>query len=341
MSNAPTSLLTTRSHMAAVTGSPLTDIGIAADASHLTSGGYHCGAADLAAINAVANDDYSIRQPRDRAQYNADRSTGANWASAMDYPDDWPIGGRAAWIRFNNILRAQLGAQDHMLRAIRGINYTPDGTTKRRFDCLTLHESSTTDTVTWHTHIEWWRDTINDTAARDDATTRLCQIARAAIENVSLSTIVARDAAPPPNTGVSMEIFTVTGCPANTTDAAGATLVEGGQYLVTPKGLFGLTGTEFFSQPAAIQPNRIAMTYPRAMMLCSALSEKPATAAEIAAAVAAQYPAQSITQQVILDAMGSQQGHDTFVGILDTPEGQQALAQAATTGVAADRHRDA
>lgn len=193
MSEAPVTLLATRSNLAAVTGSPLGDIGIAADDSHKTSGGYHCGAFDLRSINAVANDDYSIRQPRDRGQYNADLNAGNNWSSAMDYPDDWPNGGRAAWIRFNNILRAQLGAEDPALAVIRGMNFTPDGTTKRRFDCLTGRETSSADTVTWHTHIEWWRDTNGNAAARDAATNRLCQIARAAIANVSLSAIEAQN----------------------------------------------------------------------------------------------------------------------------------------------------
>lgn len=315
-----------RHALAPVTGSPLADIGSLPNDAHKASGGYHCGAFDLRAIGAVANDDYSIRQPRDRARYSADLAAGRNQSSAIDYPDDWPIGGRAAWIRFNNLLRQQLGARDPALVAIRGVNYTPDGTTKRRFDCLTLTESSTSDTVTFHSHWEFWRDTEGN-AQRRWAKDRLVAIAHSAITGAPL------DAPPPSNPGAGMEIFTVTGCPVNTPDAGGVNLVEGGQYFATPHGPFGLTGTEFFSQPSAIQPNRIAMTYPRIVLLCNALSEKPATAAEIAAATAAQYPAQSITQQVILDALSSQQGHDDFVAILDTPEGQASLAAAATQGV--------
>lgn len=181
MSEAPASLLTTRSHLSAITGSPLGDIGIAADQRHLEKGGYHDGALDLKRINAVGNDDYSIRQSRDRGQYNADVAAGRNIASAMDYPDDWPNGGRAAWIRWNNLVRAALAARDPALRAIRGMNFTPDGTMKRRFDTLTMKETPSADTVTSHTHIEWWRDTINDVDARDDATTRLCALATQAI----------------------------------------------------------------------------------------------------------------------------------------------------------------
>src|SRR5690349_18768017 len=90
-----------RHAMAAVTGSPLGDIGSLPDESHKASGGYHCGAFDLRAIDAIGNNDYSIRQTRDRNRYYADLSIGRNRSSAIDYPDDWPNGGRAAWIRFN------------------------------------------------------------------------------------------------------------------------------------------------------------------------------------------------------------------------------------------------
>lgn len=174
-----------RHDMSAVTGSPLGDIGSAPDARHLASGGYHCGAADLFAINAAGNDDYSIRQPRDRGQYNRDRANGRSDSSAIDYPDDWPNGGRDAWIRFNRLLRHQLGIGDPALSAIRGMNYTPDGTTKRRFDCLTGVESATTDTVTWHTHIELWRDTIAQ-PQRNWCRLRLVAIARSAITGTAL-----------------------------------------------------------------------------------------------------------------------------------------------------------
>lgn len=274
MGEAPVSLLTTRAHMAAITGSPLGDIGIAPDASHLSSGGYHCGALDLRSINAVGNDDYSIRQPRDRNQYNADVAAGRNFSSAMDYPDDWPIGGRAAWIRFNNILRAQLGARDPMLRAIRGVNYTPDGTTKRRFDCRTLVESSTTDTVLWHTHIEWWRDTIGDVQARDDATTRLCQIARAAIGNVSLSTIVAQDSAPPAIVshyqGDEMLVTCTNGSGAEQS-INGVSVPANGRIVITPNGPWSVANASNFD--TTYWKNTLWLTWAEIKDLCSRMAQ--------------------------------------------------------------------
>lgn len=124
----------------------------------------------------------------------------------------------------------------------------------------------------------------------------------------------------PITTGVGMEIFTITQCPAGGVDAAGTPLTEGGQYFITPKGVFSLTGNEFFSQPAAIQPNRMAMIYPRAVMLASALAGDTATPEEIAAAVAAQFPNASITQQVVLDAINSPEGQAALVRANETSE---------------------
>lgn len=183
MSNPPDDLLALRARFADETGCALADVGIAADVRHLLSGGYHCGSEDLKSLGA--RDDYSIRQPRDRAYYDFELAHGSNFSSAMDFPDDWPRGGRAAWIRWNNLMRRQLGVNDPALAAIRGMNYSPDGTSKRRFDCLTDVESSSSDTVTWHTHVEWWRDTIGADQRRW-AATRIIAMVVAARDNTPL-----------------------------------------------------------------------------------------------------------------------------------------------------------
>jgi hypothetical protein len=268
MSDSPNDLLSLRARLAGETGVNALDIGIAADESHLSSGGYHCGSFDLRRINAIGRDDYSIRQPRDRSYYNWEIAHGSNFSSAMDMADDWPRGGRSAWLRFNNILRAQLGASDPSLAAVRGINYTPNGTSKRRFDCLTHQETSTTDTVTWHTHIEWWRDTVA-AASRGQSINRLVQIAIAARDNKPLGP------APVPTIPFSEAdvIFTVTGVPAGATDVAGTVVPENAQCLATPNGPFALTGSEFFSLPAGAQPVRVRMPWYRLLMLCNALRQ--------------------------------------------------------------------
>jgi hypothetical protein len=266
MSESPNDLLGLRSRLAAETGLAAIDIGIAADESHLQSGGYHCGGLDLRRINAVGRNDYSIRQSRDRSYYNFEIAHGSNLASAMDVGDSWPRGGRSAWLRFNNLLRAQLGVSDPTLAAVRGINYTPNGTTKRRFDTLTHQESSTTDTVTWHTHIEWWRDTVA-TGTRAQSINRIVQIAVAARDNRPLG---LPPAVPNPFSETDV-IFTVTGVPAGATDVAGTVVPENGQCLATPSGPFNLTGAEFFSLPASAQPVRIRMSWARLQILCNAM----------------------------------------------------------------------
>jgi len=260
----------TRHALAAETGSPLNDIGSAPDESHLRTGGYHCGAADLRAINAIANDDYSIRQARDRGRYYADLGAGRSHSSAIDYPDDWPNGGRAAWIRFNNLLRHQLGIGDTALVAIRAINYTPDGTTKRRFDTLTMAETSTTDTVTWHTHIEYWRD-LEGAVQRRWAKDRLVAIAHSAITGAPLDP--PQSVAPPISIGETDMIYQVTNVPPGATDVTGAVVPENGQCAATPNGPFNYTGDEFFSLPASAQAVRIKTTWTRLLALCNALKQ--------------------------------------------------------------------
>jgi hypothetical protein len=271
MSESPTDLLALRGELLTETGLAGTEIGIAADESHLTSGGYHCGGLDLRRINAVGKNDYSIRQPRDRAYYDWELKHGSNWASAMDVGDDWPRGGRTAWIRFNNLLRAQLGANDPALAAVRGMNYSPDGATRRRFDHLTNLESSSTDTVLWHTHIEWWRDTIAQ-ASRRISINRIVQIAVAARDNRALGAASPPEPVQPPlPIGEPDVIYQVTNVPPGTTDVVGSTVPENGQCMATAGGPFNLTGDEFFSLPASAQSVRIRMSWSRLVQLCAAM----------------------------------------------------------------------
>jgi hypothetical protein len=271
MSESPSDLLGLRGRLATETGLPVADIGIAADEEHLANGGYHCGGLDLRRINAVGKDDYSIRQTRDRKYYDWELVHDSNWASAMDVGDDWPRGGRDAWIRFNNSLRGHLGGNDPALAAVRGMNYTPNGTTKRRFDHLSNIETSTTDTVLWHTHIEFWRDTIA-TAVRAAAINRIVAIAAAARDDRPVDPATPVEPVQPPlSIGETDVIYQVTNVPAGTTDCVGNTVPENGQCLATASGPFNLTGDEFFSLPASAQPVRIKMSWSRLVSLCGAM----------------------------------------------------------------------
>ena len=280
MSNSPLDLLDLRSKFAAETGCPLSDIGIAADSSHLTSGGYHCGAVDLKRIDAVGSDDYSIRQPRDRASYNSDLAAGRNLSSAMDFPSAWPRGGRAAWIRWNNLVRAQLGARDPALAAIRGMNFTPDGTMKRRFDCLTGKETSSTDTVTWHTHVEWWRDTIAADQRRW-ATARIIAMVVAARDGTPLD---QAQKAPTSTAGaVTMELVTCTDGSGTEQSVNGATVPKNGRIVITPAGPWSVAGASNFD--STYWKNTLWLTWAEIKDLCSRAGQTDAAA--VAAALAA------------------------------------------------------
>jgi hypothetical protein len=173
----PADLLAWRAEGMRITGLGAIDFGIAPNADHKISGGYHCGVQDVINIGRFPEGDYSTRQQRDRV--------GGNVACAVDPGDDWPNGGRSAWLRFNNLLVTQLRAKDPQLSAVRAVNFSPDGTACKRYD--TLHPEAgiiaSTDSVYMHTHIEFWRDTEGK---RAQSLTRLLQIMRAAVNNMPL-----------------------------------------------------------------------------------------------------------------------------------------------------------
>lgn len=183
MTNAPADLLAHRSVMAGITGLPNpNDLGIVGDGAHQRTGGYHEGKDVLVAINRYhpppsshvgsLDEDYSARLLRDRNGLTLS-------ASAFDYGDNWPHGGRAAWLRFNNALVAALRANVTALAAVRAVNYSPDGVQKLRVDRQRGWQVQTsTDQVTIHTHAEFYRDTEG---RRQAALDYIANLARAAI----------------------------------------------------------------------------------------------------------------------------------------------------------------
>lgn len=160
MTAAPGDLLAFRTTVMRLTGLvSAADVGIVGDGAHARTGGYHEGKDVLTSIGryhpgaaaGATTEDYSARLTRDRAGLT-------NNASAVDIGSEWPRGGRAAWLRFGRMVVAELRAGG--MTAIRAVNYSPDGTSRLRVD--RQHgwaDESTTDSVTIHIHIEWYRDT--------------------------------------------------------------------------------------------------------------------------------------------------------------------------------------
>lgn len=188
MTNSPSDLLSLRSRLAAITGlSDPSTLGIVGDSAHAATGGYHEGRTDLAnagvysaaASAGSSSQDYSVRLGRDRSGLTES-------ASAMDVGYQWPHGGNAAWLRFNNLLVAQLHANDPALAAVRACNYSPDGSTRLRTDRqYGWSVVASSDVVDIHTHIEWYRDTEGNRQASLD---RIAQLAQAAVANQPLPT---------------------------------------------------------------------------------------------------------------------------------------------------------
>jgi len=184
VTNAPADLLSLRATVQRLTGiGDPNSLGIVGDGLHEHTGGYHEGRDVLSAIGRYhpgapagsLNEDYSVRLSRDRAGLT-------NNASAMDIGFDWPKGGNAAWLRFNNLLVAHLHGNEPSLAAIRATNYSPDGRTRLRTDRENgWATENSTDTVDVHTHLEWYRDTEG---RRQASFNRLAQLIQAAITNM-------------------------------------------------------------------------------------------------------------------------------------------------------------
>lgn len=150
MTIAPNDLVVTRLDLLHRTGLPGDAIGIKGNAAHVADGiGYHLGKDQL----KMGRGPYSARLARDRRGLT-------NAASALDLGCTWGHGGRAAWLRFNRLLLAALRAGDPALAGIRAINCTLDGQSRHRFDRENgFKDATSSDSVTTHTHIEWYRDT--------------------------------------------------------------------------------------------------------------------------------------------------------------------------------------
>jgi hypothetical protein len=186
MTSAPADLLDFRKVVMTATG--LTNpasVGIVGDGAHQRTGGYHEGRDVLQAIGRWTSQlrpgdtrlDYSCRLARDLTGLT-------NSASAVDIGYQWPRGGNAAWLRFNNLLVTALPA-DPALAPIRAVNYSPDGSTKKRRDRQNgWAAESTSDTVDVHTHIEFFRDTEG---RRGACLNRLGQLINVAITGGSMA----------------------------------------------------------------------------------------------------------------------------------------------------------
>lgn len=156
MTNNPSDLVAVRTAIMPMIGvTNAAEIGIMGDGAHERTGGYHEGKDVLAAIGALTSD-YSV------ADYARDKLGLTLSASAIDITLAWGAaqGGRAAAIRFTNLMVADFRAGAQGTQCIRAMNFSPDGTKKQRIDRHNGYViTSSSDNVTIHTHVELFRDT--------------------------------------------------------------------------------------------------------------------------------------------------------------------------------------
>lgn len=148
---APADLLNVRSYVQGKTGLDANSLGIAGDASHATTGGYHEGRVDLDDAGRLGYDYSVIESPRD--------SHPTDGASAFDLGDfSVTIDGRT--LDRHAVTRAvldALNAGDLRTRDIREMIYSLDDVTVHRWDRLGIR-STGDDSHLWHTHWSFHRD---------------------------------------------------------------------------------------------------------------------------------------------------------------------------------------
>jgi hypothetical protein len=230
-------------NMRRITGLKGGDVGTVPDEAHMNPpAGYHVSPLGIRRAGRW-DKDYSTRQGRDRT------TPGSDFCSAFDVGDDWPNGGRAAWLRWNNLLLHGLMTGDPALSAVRAINVSRDGKERKRYDTANRAQGliDSTDTATIHTHGETWRDAIG-TPALDRAFRRIEAMAQAAIANRPLAAAaqevtVPAYTAPNSNAGENVEEMLralLTGQPtyANSPTLAGKVKGMGGEPYATPAALY-------------------------------------------------------------------------------------------------------
>lgn len=264
-------------------GNPLGDIGVLPDASHKSSGGYHCGSWDLKNIGrgippaSGKTTDYSARSGSDPSYYQFEISHGSNLASAMDIPGPWNKGGQAGWIRWNNYVVADLRSSPTHIPGLRALNFSPEGTTKKRYDSNNPGQGiiSSTDTVLWHTHLEWWRGSVMNRRAGFQ---RLLDLAEDAIANRPARAIGVA-AAPSTLKGHGDVIYTIKETTGWTgTDAIGKAVGNSTRCMLTPAGPVAYEYGEIIDWYNANggEKSMLPMTWARMHEVCASLGQPQA-----------------------------------------------------------------
>lgn len=301
-------------NMRTITGLVGGDVGVAPDKDHLRTGYYHCGCKDIIALGRW-DLDYSTRQARDRK----DRT--ANWASAFDVGDDWPRGGRAAWLRWNNMLLNGLINRDPELVAIRAINVSRDGKERKRYDTNNRGQGliDSTDGVYMHTHGEGWRDQIGQPAL-DRAFRRIEAMARAAVANLSLEEDVPLD-----NNDLNNVKNAVWNTPVDQPSEWDSGVPVSWEFTTDPEGADDLAAQAM-----------LGSTYRRVYLALQGVEATYSKVLAIHDEIVGNYNpteggapvSQEMLEAAFLNVLKSPAGQEAFLNVLKSPAGQEAIEAA-------------
>lgn len=298
------------------------EVGIVGDTAHAERGGYHISGDDINNAGRFSSD-YSTKRSRDHFLPNG-------FASAVDLADDWPRGGRSAWLRFNNNVLWDIMHTNYM-PDIRAINMSQDGTNKKRYDRANADQGliNSTDTVNIHTHLEFWRDTLNN---RQETFDRLIAHVKVARDGISMAE--ALGLGPETSGDDQTMIFTVTSVPTGTVDVVGNAVVNNSRCLATPAGPFCLGYGEVIEWYNQNPHSTITMTWARLITLSNQLKVTASvdTNAIVAAVTQAVNNLDVELSPADVQAIGSAAAgavQASTVAALQSSAGQDALVQAA------------
>lgn len=137
----------------------------------------------------------------------------------------------------------------------------------------------------------------------------------------------AKEIVSPTKRSKGMQFWSVTGVPAGQVDIFGNAIVNLTRTCPTPKGPFAYMYGEIIDPYNDAPKQTITMTWPRFLQLCQAWAPEPLDMTELAQQISDHYPVNSVTRDVILGALTSEEGMHAFVELLDQDEVRAILAE--------------
>ena len=160
-----------------------------------------------------------------------------------------------------------------VLTTVRAINCSTDGSNKKRYDRANPDSGviNSADTVTIHTHLEWWRNTIN-TAARAADLDRPYRAhpdrhLREPLDGAS----APPDTTPPMEAGMLVTCTNGSGAEKSINSPTPLTVPPNGRVVLTPAGVWAVPSASNFD--SGFWQNTLWLTWAQCKELCNDMKQ--------------------------------------------------------------------